>query len=357
MKVLFLTQTPEIGASARYRVYQFVDYLKSQGILCVVSPANSMKVARNLTLRASFLDRMIGYGQPVVRRFFDLFRVRDYDVIFLQRDIFIHLPAVFEWLISRLNRNLIFDFDDALYTFPSGGKFSFLYRLRGRNKIQKIIKMAKFVIVGNNHLKTYSQRFNANIEVVPTSINTDKYSVKEDYKIKGVPVIGWVGRPGSSLYLQKFKDIFIELSKKHNFILKTVGAGRLDIEGVKIVNEDWKAENEVSQILSFDIGIMPLSDSEWTKGKSATKILQCMAAGVPVVCSAIGANCDIVKDGENGFLAVTKDDWIRDLSLLIENEDLRIKFGEAGRATVEDGYSVKVNALKLKKVLEKVCHE
>lgn len=354
MRILFLTQTPEVGAAARYRVYQYINYLQAEGIDCAISPAMSINATRNLTLRGSFLDRVAAYSQPFIFRSIDLCRIKKYDIIFLQRDILIHFPTLFEWLIWRLNKNLIFDFDDALYTHPEGSRYPLFYRFKIKNKIPSIIKMSKYIIAGNQHLREYALRYNRNVECIPTSIDTDRYRIQKQDDNYNLPVIGWIGRPGSSLYLGNSKAYFRDWPKKHKFILYLVGSGRMAIEGVRVINKEWKQEEEVRDIFKFDIGIMPLSRNEWTQGKSATKALQCMAAGVPVVCSAVGANCDIIKEGENGFLASSEDEWLDKLSELIENKELREKIGQSGRLCVEEKYSVKINAPKVKAVLEKV---
>lgn len=355
LNILFLTQTPIRGASARYRVYQFLDFLESEGISCKVSPAISDSAMRRLSLRGSFLDRVVVYSQPIIRRAIDMFRLKRYDLIFLQRDILIHFPPIVEWMISRFNKNLIFDFDDALYTFPQGSKYAFFYRLRGKNKIPAIIRMAKHVITGNRHLEKYAFNFNKNVTIIPTCINTDKYLVKDNYIISNHTVIGWIGRPGSAIYLKQIEQVFRKLSTKYNIVLRAVGVKDIYMEGVNIEAKEWNIDDEINDLHGFDIGIMPLSFDEWTKGKSAAKLLQYMAVGIPVVCSAVGANCDIVEDGRSGFLVKTEDEWISKLSLLIEKKELRQRMGRAGRVLVEKCYSLKVNALRLKEVLERVA--
>lgn len=357
MKVLFLTQTPQIGAAARYRAYQFIDYLKSKDIVCTVSPGISQWAVRNLVRRGNVWDRIRAYSQPFICRTLDLLRIKRYDVVFLQRDILIHFPPLFEWLISQLNKNLIFDFDDALYAQTAKNKYSLFYCLRGKNKIPTILKMAKYVIAGNNQLKEYALRYNKRVEVIPTSIDTDRCHPKVSYLLSGSPVIGWMGRPGSLYYLQQIKGVFPKLSQRYDFSLKVVGARDIAIEEVKVISKDWKLEEEIDDLQSFDIGIMPLTEDKWSQGKSAAKLLQYMAMGIPVICSAVGTNSDIVKDGKNGFLARTEGEWIEKLSLLIENQALREKLGRSGRVDVEKYYSVKANAPKLLNVLKAVGNE
>lgn len=356
-KILFLTQTGLEGASARYRVYQFIDYLGKEGYDCTVSPAVSDRIIRKLTLRGNLLDRIIAYSQPLFRRISELVSLKKYDLIFLQRDILIHFPPLLELMISKINSNIIFDFDDALYTQPKPARYAPLYKLRGANKIPKLIKMADYVIVGNRHLKEYSCRFNKNTEIIPTSIDTNKYPVKIDYSAKGSVVIGWMGSPVTSIYLKGIEAALRRLAEKHEIILRVIGINNYDIKGVEVFAKEWNLDNEIEDLMSFDIGIMPLLQDEWTLGKCSTKLLQYMAMGIPVVSSAVGANCDIVEDGQNGFLAEDEDDWFDKIALLVENAELRKKVGLSGRATVESSYSLGASAPKLKAVLEKAYNK
>jgi glycosyltransferase involved in cell wall biosynthesis len=151
-------------------------------------------------------------------------------------------------------------------------------------------------------------------------------------------------------------NVFRKLQERYHVEIKIVGDINISLENVKIVPEKWSYETEITQLQSFDIGIMPMTDDEWTKGKCGLKILQYMAVGLPCVCSPAGVNKEIVQDGVNGFLANSNEEWIEQLSLLIENPNLRKKLGIVGRKTVEERYSLKVNAPRLRQVIKKTIN-
>lgn len=358
MKVLFFTQTPELGAAPRYRVYQYLDYLKSRGIECRVTFGASNDCFKNLVERNRLRDKLrYYYGEPLVNRIKSLFFVRQYDVVFIQRDLLLYFPYIFESLISKLNKKIIFDYDDALFEIPNSMGFRYLYYLRGKNKIANVIKLSRHVIASNRYLADYALRYNKNVTIIPTSVDLAKHKNKKDIKEKDKLVIGWIGRPGSVFYLEKIKNVFTTLAQKYNFVLKVVGARQLNLAGVNLAVKAWRLEEEIGDLESFDIGIMPLTEDAWAQGKSAAKLLEYMAAGIPVVCSPVGINREIVSDGKSGFFARTEQEWVEKLSILIENIEIRRMFSQQGRTTVERSFSIQANAAKLEEVLMRVYQE
>ena len=356
IKAIFLTQTSILGASARYRVYQFLGYLESNGINCTVSPAVSDNIFKKYHESLNIFTKTQFYTGLILKRITDLTRIKKFDVVFLQRDILIHLYPILEKIIALLNKKIIFDFDDALHLFPVNKNPGLLLNLLwDRRKIERIIKISKQVIAGNNFLKRYAEEFTKNVTVIPTSINLGLYkfnSVKNFTKEKTI-IIGWIGSQVTFVYLERIFPIFEELAKRYKIELKVIGAkGRLS-NTLQINYKDWNLNTEVEDIASFDIGIMPLTEDEWSEGKSATKLLQYMASGIPAIASPVGVNTEIIKDGMNGFLADTKEAWIKKISLLIENQQLRNEMVNNARSDVEKFYSVRVNGPKLLEVLKK----
>jgi glycosyltransferase involved in cell wall biosynthesis len=353
MKILFLTQTSKVGASARYRVYQYSEYLKSKGIEFDIAPAVSDRL-----LKTQDAPKIYFYGAQVLRRILDLFRVRHYDVIFLQRDILIHLYPVFEKLIAAINSNIIFDFDDAIYLYPSNKRPNIIFKLLwDRKKIERIIRLSRHVIVSNNYLKTYAEKFSKNITVIPTSVDLNYYrNNKTQGNIdKDIIKIGWIGSLGTFHYLENIFPVFKELAKKYKIEIRVIGARGPSIDGLFISYKDWFKDTELDDISDFDIGVMPLINDEWSRGKSATKLLQYMASGVPAVASGVGINNEIINDGVNGFLAGNESEWVERISILIENAKLRSRIANNARADVEKTYSVQANAPRLIKVIEDVA--
>jgi len=354
MKVLFLTQTSELGPSSRYRVYQYLDYFRREGIDCDVSPAISSRHYQKVYFTDNPLKKIPYFGLVFLKRLAGLRFIKNYDIIFLQREILPKFYPVFEKAIYRMNNRIIFDFDDSIFMVPPQ-RDNLLFKLRYKNSIPEILKASSYIITGNNYLKNYALRFNRNVIVIPTSIDTDKYIIKRKAsKEKDKIIIGWTGSHSTAFYLEQLKGVFKALSQKYKISLHIIGADGCRVEGVNVIIKKWSLEKEVGDLQELDIGIAPLIDDEWAKGKCGLKILQYMGVGIPCVSSSVGVNAEIIVDGANGFLAKTENEWIEKLSLLIEDETLRKRLGAAGRATVEKNFSLKENAPKLKSILEKV---
>ena len=225
---------------------------------------------------------------------------------------------------------MLLEFDDAIY-------LTFLHT----KKIPRLIRMSKHVIVGNDFLKGYALQFNSHVTSIPTAVDTDRYKPKKDYRFQGKIDIGWVGLAYNLPYVQKLEETLQKLKREiGDFRFTVICSKGLEIDGVDIIFKSWSYDDEIEDIRNLDIGIMPLEDDEWAKGKCGLKLLQYMACGVPVVASPVGVNAEIIRDGENGFLAATDKEWLEKLSLLARNEELRRKIGQKGRETVEKHYSL-----------------
>lgn len=354
MKVLFLTQTSQLGPSSRYRVYQYLNYLRREGIDCDVSPAIPSRHYQKVYFTDNPLKKVPYFGLVFLKRLAGLISIKNYDIIFLQKEILPHFYPVLEKAISGLSGRLVFDFDDSIFLVPPQ-RDSFLFKLRYKNSIPEILKASSYVITGNNYLKDYALKFSQNVAMIPTSIDTDKYTIK--WKARGEKdkiIIGWMGSQSTGFYLNQLKGVFKALSQKHKIGLHIIGADGFRLEGVDVTIKKWSLEKEVSDLCEFDIGIAPLIDDERAKGKCGLKVLQYMGVGIPCVSSSVGVNAEIIKDGVNGFLAGGESEWIEKLSLLVEDGTLRKILGEKARITVEKNFSLKENAPKLVSILKKV---
>jgi glycosyltransferase involved in cell wall biosynthesis len=207
------------------------------------------------------------------------------------------------------------------------------------------------VIVPNVFLKEYASRFNKCVYIIPTPIDTGRFKITERSSDK--LTIGWIGSFTTAPYLKTVFNVMRRLSEKYDFILKIFGAGEIiNIPGVRVENYDWNLEKEVEYFQSIDIGIYPLTDTLWARGKAGFKAIQYMAVGIPVVASSIGMNKEIIQDGVSGFLVSSDQEWFDRISRLIEDSALRKKMGFAGREAVEEKYSVKINAPKYIKIIK-----
>lgn len=241
-------------------------------------------------------------------------------------------------LLQRANPRIVFDFDDAVMF--RGQKHR--EPLRGKNfkKFLRTVKRCAGVVAGNDFLACFAEACGRPGIVLPTSIDLTKYKLKKYSDGRGLTV-GWLGLSDGLPYLRHIQPALRRLTELFPGLrLKVVSDKPLQLDGVVVENESWRPETEQANLTSFDIGIMPLWDSVWTRGKCGYKILQYMGVGTAVVASAVGANADIITPGENGFLAKTQDDWVQAIGSLIENAEQRRDFGLRGRELVERRYSL-----------------
>jgi len=346
MNVLFIVPYPTEGPSNRFRVEQYLPELRREGIKYTIRPFCNSSFYKILQKRGFYIKKLFNLILFSCMRLFDLIRSLNYDVIFIHREAFPAKNYIFEAIFSKMGKVLIYDFDDSVF-------------LKKPSKIKKILSVADSVIAGNSFLEDYAIKFGKNINVLPTCIDADKYIPSSKPKSKNKIVVGWIGTPSTSLYLSGIKEVFKILSNKYkNLEFQIIGAYKPSVEeGVPFVNKTWSLDSEIEDLQEFDIGIMPMPDNDWTVGKCAFKIIQYMAVGIPAVASPVGMNKEVIKDGVNGFFASTCQEWCEKLSTLIESSDLRENMGENGRRTIEERYSLKINAPRFLNILKKALKE
>jgi len=359
MRVLFLTPNPPEDAVTRHRVLNYFPLLRNSGIRPTLLFLMSRQLYANKNRQdwPGVLLKSALLLADLVRRLVTLPSLRDYDVVFFQREVFPFFTPLIEQIARRLNPRLIFDFDDAVFTQPTYG-WHWRDLLRNPARVADVVRLSAHVIAGNTYLADYARQFNSRVTVVPTTIDTDCYRVRTWSDGRRPVTIGWIGSWNTTESVRLLDSVFRELhARGHEFLLKLVGAKNLDtldFGPVPTVRRLWNVADEMAELQSFDIGIMPLKDTPWDRGKCGFKILQYMAVGVPAVASPVGASEEIIVDGENGYLASSPEDWIDKLALLIEDQDLRRQVGARGRTTVEERYSVQVVAPELLRVLQMV---
>ncbi len=327
MKVAFLIHSSEVN-SCRYRVLQYLPYLKEADI-----DASIHFYQRKLRDKITFYNTL-----------------RNFDIFYIHRKLFPPLEFVY---IRKKAKRIIYDFDDAIMYRSSSAKNP--HSLSRRIKFSYMIRRVDFAIAGNQFLKSEVLSYNSNVEVIPTSIDLSRYSVKEYSRHKGPVIVGWLGSSSTLKYLKKLMPTLERLYLRHpHFQLKIVCDQFLDSVIVPVIKQKWSAETEEADLKSFDIGVMPLTDDLWSQGKCGLKILQYFSVGVPTVCTPVGVNRDIVQDGVNGFWAQDEKQWEDRLLALILEKELRREMGLVGRKTVESHYTVEVNASRLLGILKKV---
>lgn len=289
-------------------------------------------------------------------RIIDLFLINRYDIVFIHREAYPIGVAFFETILSNLKKPFIFDFDDAIFLFATSHQNNFAINYKNPLKTAKIIKMSRGVIAGNSYLADFALQHNSIVWVIPTSIDTDKYHNESNTRNKHTNVtIGWIGSVTTLGFLDSMVNVFRRLSNKFpNIQFKIVG-GEFSISGLSnIISSPWSIERELDDLKTFDIGIMPMPDNEWTRGKCGFKAIIYMSMGIPCVCSAVGVNNEIITNGLNGFLANTEDEWTDSLSFLINDDKKRREIGANARMVAEEKYSVKSNVSKFLEVFKMV---
>jgi hypothetical protein len=341
MKVLFLTQTCELGPSSRYRVYQLLPWLQKLGVQCEVSPAIDDALYRRLYLGSSGrTSRAAALSAAWRQRRADLDRVNDFDVVFVQKGVFPGLYSGFEKKLAA-RKPLVFDFDDAIW-LPRVGGSRVLQALHRETAVQDVLRCSTAIIAGNDFLAEYASRFNRAITVVPSSISLDDYPQAPNSSL-----VGWIGSRTTLPYLKPLQPPFDTLG----ITPRIIASGNPVHLGFDIDFRPWSLETELSELSQIGIGIAPLLDTPWERGKCGVKILQYMACGIPVVASPVGVNPQIITHGVNGLLATHLEDWQPALLSLITDPKLRQRLGAAGRNTVEKRFRVQRAAEAIYSVL------
>jgi len=345
MRVLFVTAGDILRPSTRYRVLQYIPRLSREyGInCCVMTPPTKNSVLN----RATYLARVVMKSAMA-------------DIVFVQRKSRV-VPYVYAF-----NKNIIFDFDDAIQYTPSADQATTntSFDKQRYSAVVRALSLSKLIIAGNRYLADFADKYNPQITIIPTAIDLEPYSryasrvvhVKDQQESE--MILGWIGTSANLRYLETLAPVFPILGKKVNtgLALKVISDAKFDkIGGLRVINQEWSLEDEISELSRIHIGLMPLTDDRWSRGKCGFKILQYMAVGVPVVASSVGMNSDIIVDGQNGFLAGSVHEWIDKLTILLTESSLRDRFRLAGYDTVCNHYSVDAVFPKLFSALMKTA--
>jgi glycosyltransferase involved in cell wall biosynthesis len=358
IRVLALSPMPEEGAGCRFRVSQFIPLLKAHGIEVTLSPLFTTEFFRLVYKPGRYLQKAAAFAGFSLRRFDSLRDVSRFDVVLIYREIFPIGPAIVERLLAMRKRPpIVFDFDDAIFLPSVSEANRLIAALKFPGKVSSIIRHSDRIITGNEYLASFARRFNDAVTLIPTCVDTTKFvprtdRASDDGRRSTGLVIGWIGSPTTVPYIRGLSGALGRVAAERTFRLKLSGAGEpIDMPGVTVDNPTWTLEREVELFNTCDIGVYPLDDDEWSKGKCGFKAIEFMACGVPVVASAVGVNREIIQDGVNGFLASSTDEWVGKLIRLIDDPLLRARLAKAGRQTIESRYSLHGYAPKLAAVL------
>lgn len=353
VSVLFLTKYARNGASSRYRTFQYLPYLEDAGFRCEIAPLFDQEYLefKYRTGRAAVSNLV----RALVRRLMTLITVRRYDLLVIEKELFPYCPAWIEVILDKIGCPYVVDYDDALFHQYDMHRKSAIRSLYGK-KISSVMRHASTVIAGNQYLAEYAQKADAKkIEILPTVVDLRRYPSSVLPRSSGhIFTVGWIGSPSTSKYLAVIASALQEVCSGGAGRLLLIGSGPVDLPGVDVECVPWSEASEVDLIRRCDVGVMPLLDSPWEKGKCGLKLIQYMACGLPVVASPVGVNRSIVDHGDNGFLASDTGEWEHALSSLRGDESLRSALGTAGRAKVERLYSLQVAAPVFVRLLAEV---
>lgn len=345
MKILFLFPYPSAtAASQRFRFEQYFESLEEQNIQYDLQAFLDEKTWQILYKEGNKTRKVWGIVKGFFRRFFRLFTMRKYDFIFIHREASPIGPPIFEWLIAKvLRKKIIFDFDDAIWLSNTTQSNALVAKIKFHGKTAKICKWAYKVSAGNDYLSEYAQKYNQNVVLNPTTIDTENLHNRVQKQHNKKVVIGWTGSHSTIKYLDFLIPILQDLEQKYEFEFVVIADKAPEFRLKSLHFIQWNKTNEIEDLLKLNIGVMPLTDDKWAKGKCGFKALQYMALGIPALASPIGVNTKIIDDPENGFLVSSPSEWEEALTHLLENENLRKTMGQNARTKIINSYSVLSN--------------
>lgn len=272
-----------------------------------------------------------------------MWRVKQFDWVFIHREASPVGPPIFEWIIGRLlKKKIIYDFDDAIWLQQASENNKIISWIKWSRKAKYICRIAYRVSTGNQFLADFASQFNRRIIINPTVVNTltSHKGRKSHQGQQARYTIGWTGTFTTLPHLQSIIPVLRNLQKQHDFNIVVIcnKNPQLDLQHYEYI--EWTEKNEASDILRFDVGIMPLPDTEWARGKCGFKAIQYMSLGIPAVVSDVGVNGVIVDDGQNGFVCRTDEDWIHALKQLLTDPNLRAEMGARASEKIAQQYSV-----------------
>ena len=361
INVLILTKYGRIGASSRLRSFQYGPWLEQAGLHYKVEPLLS-----DYLLKVRYTQGGYALGSLVkayARRLCALMERRKFDVVWIEKEALPWWPLWLELLLLR-GVPYVLDYDDAIFhNYDQHANF-WVRRLFGR-RIDGLMAQSALVVGGNHYLAQRALNARAPwVEVIATVIDLTRYPYQPQTSeiapvalsdADGLPRVVWIGSPSTVQYLQLIHKPLQILATRYPFVLRVIGGGPVDLPGVLVEVVAWTEETEVENITACQVGVMPLRDSLWERGKCGYKLIQYMACGLPVVASGTGVNPELVRHDENGFVANTADEWVTALGKLLQSPTLRRQMGAAGRHRVENEYCIQKTGPRMAQLLRSVA--
>lgn len=352
MRVLLIAQYGPLAASSRTRVFQYLPYLEAAGIKTEIKVVIPDQLVTRFGHRGA-ASRLLYYVVSFLRTVWVGWRciglIPSFDRVLIQKILF---PRPIVYLLRKYRAKIVYDFDDAIFTTEESR--SLLGRIgswRRGNGLPRMLACSETVIVENEYTASYARQFCDRVETITGPIDTDRFSPR-DKPVRDVVVLGWIGSTTTTAYLAGILESIERVVKaRPNVSLRLVGALPFETDQIVVEQFDWSIESEVDYLAGFDIGLMPLPDDLWTRGKGGYKLLQYGAMGLPVVASPVGVNSQIVEDGVTGFLVDSEEAWMERILCLVDDAGLRARMGQAGRERMVEQYSLARGGRKFVRIL------
>jgi glycosyltransferase involved in cell wall biosynthesis len=360
-RLLFITPNPIEGASERYRIYQFLPYLRCAGFACSVLPFATPTLYRAIQAER-LAPKLLLTPFCYMRRLLQLSAISQYDAVVVHRGMF---PFPWPWLetkVIRRHQKVIFDFDDAIHIGHQdigATKYSWIYQLKYGSAVNQILRHSAHVIAGNRTLADHALGFNSQVSVIPTVVDLDQYVYRPPCASNETLTIGWVGSRSTSPYLVGIEDALRRLSQAHpgKIRFRLYGHQQRKLNLPNFESLPFSLATEIDDLRTIDIGVMPLPNNDWTRGKCAFKAIQYMALGIPTVVSPVGMATELIEHNLNGFVAQTPEEWFEALNHLINDLETRRRFSAQGRKTIEARYSLQAWGPRLSQLFQRVIEE
>lgn len=344
--------------SQRYRLEQFFPWFRQQGWELVYANLLDQRDDRVFYAPGHLLGKLRILVTAFFRRWKHVRSIRPDDVVIIHREAFMTRGTFFERAIRARTKHLIFDFDDAIWRMDVSEGNRRLRWMKDPSKTDAIIAMADRVIVGNEYLAEYARRYNPAVEVIPTTVDMELYIPMKVARTDDRVVIGWTGSHTSLAYLHRALPVLyrVQAALGGRFVLRVISDRPLVAPGLSVENVLWNSSTEAEDLAAIDIGIMPLPDNDWSRGKCGFKGLQYMGMGKAVVLADVGVNKVIVQHGHNGMLAATDDDWLRHILHLAKDAELRGRLGTNARLSVVDHWSMQAWRQRYLDIFDQLLH-
>jgi glycosyltransferase involved in cell wall biosynthesis len=352
-RILFVVPYPyDTAPGQRFRFEQYLDLLVCNGFEYKLKPFLNANTQKILYRKGFYFRKFIGVIHGYLGRLLLIPQIIHYDFIFIYREATPLGPPLFEWVVVKIfKKKIIYDFDDAIWLPTTSTANKLITQLKNPDKVRFICKWAYKVSCGNDYLLSYALHYNSNSILNPTTVDTERLHIIQPDDKGLIPIIekkqklvvGWTGTHSTLHYLQYLLPVLQKVEQVYNFEFCVISDQAPDFKLGSLRYIRWKKSSEISDLQRFDIGVMPLTDDQWSQGKCGFKVVQYMALGIPALASPVGVNKKIIKDKINGFLCESETDWEIRLIKLLQSAQLRKFIGINARQTVEDFYSVKSN--------------